>query len=323
MMTRTQQADPKAHPLVTVITPAYNRASYLVETIESVLNQTYPNIEYIVLDDGSEDNTQEVLAGYEGRLIWESHPNMGEARTVNKGFRMAKGDYITVVNSDDPILPNMIDEEVAYLETHPDVLMVYSDWQVIDSESHVIGYREAESPSFRDMVRKSACVPGPGAMLRRKALDLEPERVTQYRYVTDFEYWLRLGVHGPFARIPKALATHRHHDESAGVSQYKALSAELIQLMTEYFERPKLPPEIRKLRSEGISAAYYDAGTRCFEHDYGLARHYLLCSLRYAPRSVIRERRLRGFVIAAIVLPYPIYTRLRQGWRSIRQRLAG
>ena len=84
-------------PLVTVITPAYNRASYLVETIESVLGQDYPRLEYIVLDDGSTDNTREVLGKYEGRIIWETHPNMGETRTVNKGFGLARGEIVVVV----------------------------------------------------------------------------------------------------------------------------------------------------------------------------------------------------------------------------------
>src|SRR5213080_4739493 len=78
-------------PLVSVITPSYNRADYLPETIESVLSQDYPNFEYIVLDDGSTDNTCEVLERYSHQLKWETHPNMGETLTVNKGLKMARG----------------------------------------------------------------------------------------------------------------------------------------------------------------------------------------------------------------------------------------
>ncbi len=94
-----------SRPLVSVVTAAYNRASFLPETIESILSQSYPNIEYIVLDDGSADNTREVLARYDGRIRWESHPNMGESLTVNKGWNMARGDLVMTVNSDDPFCP--------------------------------------------------------------------------------------------------------------------------------------------------------------------------------------------------------------------------
>ena len=79
-------------PLVSFITATYNTAPYLRETIDSILAQTYPNIEYIVLDDGSTDDTLNILKSYGDRIQWESHPNMGETRTVNKGFDMAKGD---------------------------------------------------------------------------------------------------------------------------------------------------------------------------------------------------------------------------------------
>ena len=88
-------------PLVTVVTPTYNAASYLAETIESVLAQTYAHIEYIVLDDGSTDDTLRVLKQYDGRLHWETQPNMGEALTVNKGWDMARGEDVVIVNADD------------------------------------------------------------------------------------------------------------------------------------------------------------------------------------------------------------------------------
>src|SRR3982751_2178405 len=110
-------------PLVTFITATYNGADYLRETIDSILAQTYPNIEYIVLDDGSTDNTIEILESYGDRIKWESHPNMGETRTMNKGDRMAKGDYIIAVSADDPMKPNLAEISVQVMEAHPDALV--------------------------------------------------------------------------------------------------------------------------------------------------------------------------------------------------------
>jgi len=106
---------PEVLPLVTVVTPVYNREDYLEEVILSVLGQDYPNIEFIVLDDGSTDGTLQVIWKYRERLRWESHANMGQTRTVNKGFSMAKGEIVGVVNSDDPLLPGAIREIVAFM----------------------------------------------------------------------------------------------------------------------------------------------------------------------------------------------------------------
>jgi glycosyltransferase involved in cell wall biosynthesis len=309
-----------SRPRVTVITPTYNRAALLVETIESVLNQGYPNLEYIVLDDGSQDETTTLLASYEGRIRWESHPNMGEARTVNKGFAMATGDYVIVVNSDDPILPGMIATEVAFMEAHPELLVAYPDWQVIDAESKPLREVRARDYDYANMVRWAYCMPGPGAILRRKALELVPERTAAFHYVTDLDYWLRLGLHGPLARIPEVIATHRHHGESAGVTQFRLLSSEIVQLMEQFFERPDLPPEVRRLRAEAISAACYDAGHRCAGHDYRLAVGYFWRSMRLCPKRWIIDRRIRLLSLPVFFLPPTWYSALWGGWKWLRRR---
>ena len=198
-------------PLVSIVTPAYNRASYLDETIQSVLSQDYPNIEHIVLDDGSTDNTREVLEKYTGRIIWETHPNMGETRTVNKGWSMAHGEIVAVVNSDDPLLPGAVSAAAAFLQTHPDILVAYPDWDFIDPDSNVTGHHQVPEYDYLHMLRRHHCSVGPGAFIRRQAFELAGMRDPEFRYVADFEYWLRLGLYGKFARIPKTLATFRVH----------------------------------------------------------------------------------------------------------------
>src|SRR5258705_13925027 len=107
-------------PLVSVVTPTYNRAPFLVETIESVLAQTYSNIEYIVVDDGSTDNTPEILESYANNLVWVAQSNAGETPTVNRAWSMTHGEYIMNVNSDDPIPPHLVETLVAYMQEHPE-----------------------------------------------------------------------------------------------------------------------------------------------------------------------------------------------------------
>jgi glycosyltransferase involved in cell wall biosynthesis len=273
-----------AYPTVSIVTPTYNRADYLVETIESVLGQTYPNIEYIVLDDGSKDNTQDILKRYEGRLLWEHHPNMGETRTVNKGWSMTHGEYIMIVNSDDPIMPDTVEKMVAYLDANRTLLAAYPDWNVIDGKSQVLRPADAWVYSLHEMIRCCACFPGPGTLMRRKALKLEPARDLRYRYVADLEYWWRLGLHGDFARVPEILATHRTHPDSAGVRLNKQVVEELIRFTHEFFARPSLPSDVRALYRESLASAHYYAGRESINSDYWYAARHLIHALLLHPR---------------------------------------
>jgi len=159
-------ADSK-NPLVSVITPAYNRASFLDETIRSILSQDYPNFEYIVLDDGSTDNTREVLEKYTGKLIWETHPNMGETRTVNKGFGMAHGEIVCVANSDDPLLPGAISAAVAFMQLYPDILVAYPDLDYIGPDSKVIEHVQVLEYNYLYLLRRHRCTLGPGAFIHK------------------------------------------------------------------------------------------------------------------------------------------------------------
>jgi glycosyltransferase involved in cell wall biosynthesis len=244
-------------PLVTVITPAYNRARFLPETVESVLAQGYPNLEYIVLDDGSTDDTRDVMKRYAGQVRYAWHANMGESRTVNKGWAMARGEYITVLNSDDIHLSGMLAASVAFMEERPELLVAYPDWALIDERSQVVQQVQVADYSYAEMVGNCVCLPGPGAMIRRRAFQLEPGRNPHYRLVADFEYWLRLGLHGPFARLPQCLATFRQHAGSATSRYRETMAREMLELMTHYFAQPQLPAEIRRLKRRSLSSTYF------------------------------------------------------------------
>jgi glycosyltransferase involved in cell wall biosynthesis len=272
------------HPLVTVITPTYNRADYLSETIESVLGQDYPHIEYIVLDDGSTDNTREVLGGYTGHLVWESHSNMGETRTVYKGVEMAQGEYVVIVNSDDPILPGLIRETAECLTAHPDVLVAYPDWSMIDGQGNTLHEFKFPKYDYVNMLGWYWCQPGPGAMFRRDAWLAAGGRTSKYRYVADFELWLRLGLLGPFVHVPKTLATWRWHAEGASTSSRGLLMArEHISLIESVYARTDLPAGARKMRARAFSSAYCAAAEACLPSHRKEGCQYLLRSLQYHP----------------------------------------
>ena len=276
-------------PLVTVITPAYNRGeTYLPAVLDSVLAQDYPNFEYIVLDDGSTDNTAEVLASYDDpRLRWETHANMGVIKTINKAFGMARGDYITVVNSDDPLLPGLLTESVKFLEAHPDVLASYPDWQMIDEHDKVIRHIESYPYSRVDMVRWSHCLPGPGTMLRRQAIDLTGGYDESYPHIFDHEFYLRLTTHGPIAHLPQTLANFRVHSGSISIGHRgAAMAAERMKMFEMVYGQPDLDPELLAVKREARAAYCYIAGQAVSSSDRTLAGRYFLRSIFAKPFGV-------------------------------------
>lgn len=149
-------------PLVSVVIPAYNLAGYLREAIESVLDQNYPNVELIVLDDGSTDHTREVLEKYTGRFHWETHPNMGQAATLNKGWRMSKGEILAYLSADDVLLPHAVATSVEYLLAKPDLVLTYCDFDLIDPSSKFIRRVTLSDFDYRKMVLRTIRPPGPG-----------------------------------------------------------------------------------------------------------------------------------------------------------------
>ena len=290
-------------PLVTIITPAYNRASFLEETIVSVLDQNYPRLEYIVLDDGSTDDTLEVIRKYDGKLVWETHSNMGETRTVNKGFTMAHGEIIGVVNSDDPLLPDAVAKIINKFMEDRELLVVYPDWDMIDADGNLMQIITTCDYDYVNMLRWHHCVPGPGTFFRREVVEKTKGRDTEFRYVADFDFWLRAGLLGPFARIPERLATFRVHSDSASVShQGTEMAEEHIHLVNKLFSQTGLPDTMLKIKRDAYSSAYYIAGCVCGDKLSNIKKKYFVLAICFAPLKYLTEYRERLFVILPEIL---------------------
>jgi len=306
-------------PLVSIITPAYNRAGFLRETIDSVLSQDYPRIEHIVLDDGSTDETPEVLLEYEGQITTVRHPNMGEARTVNRGIEISHGEIIVVVNSDDPLLPGAVSTAVAFLAEHPGILVAYPDWEEIDHGSNAVRHVAVPEHDYARMVRDHKCYIGPGAFIRRRGFDSAGVRNPKYQYTGDFEFWVRLGLYGPFARMPEALATWRTHPGSvSSTAQGKAMAREHVAMMKEYFSRSDVPGEIRALRRQAMASAHFKAA-----RSSGTSRLTLLwqlvCSAALDPKAAFTKRFRYTLLLLLRLLPGPVAAGIRAVWHFIHR----
>lgn len=293
---------PNNLPLVTVITPAYNREDLLEETIESVLDQNYPNLEFIILDDGSKDGTLDVIKRYANKVRYVTHQNMGETKTVNKGFSIANGDIIGVVNSDDPLLPNAINTIIQYFLSNPDVLVIYPDWKMIDGSGKCLNIIQTYEYDYLDMVRWHHCMPGPGTFFRREVIETLRGRDEQFRYVGDFDFWLRAGLLGKFMRLPDVLATFRVHSGSASVSSTgHDMAEEHIRLINKIFSITTLPREVQEKRREAYSSAYYIAGAVSVNRLEKVK--YYLQALLFKPSLYFGEYRSRLFPMFLALWP--------------------
>jgi glycosyltransferase involved in cell wall biosynthesis len=278
-------------PLVTIITPVYNGEEYIKEVIESILNQDYPNIEYLILDDGSQDRTPEILKNFSEKIKIIRHSNIGESRTVNKGFKLANGEYIGVVNSDDPILPKSISKIISEFQNNRETQVVYPDYKIIDEKNNLIRIQKTHDYNYSEMVARHQCTPGPCAFFKKSLVEKIGGRDPTFKYVSDFDFWLRGGLIGPFKRIPEVIATYRIHSLSATESKKgREMAKEHIRLMDKYFSMEDIPKDILSLKKEAYSSAYYTAAYYCGDDDK-ISRFYYYKALKKRPLLYLTKYR--------------------------------
>lgn len=278
-------------PLVTIVTPTYNQADYLPEAIDSVLSQDYPNIEYIVIDDGSKDHTRSVLKQYSGQFRWESQENMGQAATLNKGWEKAKGEYISYLSSDDILYKSAIRDLVEFINKDTSVAMVYPDCNLIDPYSKTIKKSVAKLFDYDEMVIKQECGIGPGALFRRDCLARVGMWQPSLKLAPDREFWMRVGLYGSIKMLRKTLAGYRMHPCSISYSDVNPIVAkEYLQVLDAYYSRTDIPHRLILRKREAYANARILVSRACLRNgDYldalneykEAARIYP--SLRHAP----------------------------------------
>lgn len=231
-----------AGPLVSIITPSYNQGRFIEETILSVLTQDYPHIEYIVVDGASTDNTLDILKKYDGRLTWISERDRGQSHAINKGFRMAKGEILAWLNSDDTYLPGAISKVVQHLQTNPEAMMVYGEGYLIDEHSRVKQrFPYTEAFNLWKLVYLWDNILQQTAFFRRRIFDQIDLLDENLHYGMDWDLWIRIGKKFRIDYIPEYLGNLREYSEAKTFSGGTTRFNELVSLMRRHGTR-RFPP---------------------------------------------------------------------------------
>lgn len=221
------------YPKISIITPSYNQGNFLEETIQSVLNQSYPDLEYIIIDGGSTDNSVEIIKKYENRLTyWVSERDKGQTDAINKGIRRSTGEIIGWMNSDDFYLPRAFFKVAKVFQKRPECIVVYSDRLFLNKEGRVVGW--SALPPF-DPQKSDYNVGSETAFWRREASDRIGELNTDLQFAMDVEFFSRLYQIGPFCKVNGYLGCFRGHDASKSSTIQSVGIEEAIRVWTEIF----------------------------------------------------------------------------------------
>lgn len=270
--------------LVSIVTPSLNQGKFLRQAVESVLNQSYPALEYLVIDGGSTDETLDVLRSYGSRLRWLSEPDGGQSQAVNKGWRLAEGEILGWLNADDLLAPQAVARAAQTLAAHPELAGMYGDCVYIDSAGKPLRRYPAQPFDYlRLALETENFIPQPSIFLRRRWLEQVGGLDESLHYVMDYDLWLRLGLLAPLAYVPQEFSRARLHGDAKTV----ALAARFGPEFAHVFERlaqQALPPALEARRQEMLCNAYIHSASFCF---WGgatrLAREYLAKAWRLNP----------------------------------------
>lgn len=230
----------KNKPLISIITPSYNQSDYLEMSMLSVLNQDYPNLEYIVVDGNSTDGSQEIIKKYADRFAWwVSEKDNGQADAFNKGLSHANGKYIGWLNSDDLYLEHAITEAVEILEMNPDIAFVFGDVQSINQDGEITNIMKYGNWDILDLM-KFKIIGQPAVFMRKDLLvsigGLDPT----FHFLLDHQLWLKLASKASIKYSNKLWAAARFHAEAKNIAQAEKFGQEAYRLVEWMEKNPDL-----------------------------------------------------------------------------------
>ena len=259
-------------PKVTIVIPTYNTARYLLDAIDSIKKQTYQNVELIVVDDGSTDDTPNLLKNHPAQFTHFRQENAGQSAAMNFGWKQSSGDLLGYLSADDRLHPTAIETIVSQMALSPEAVLAYPDFCVIDEDSNYVRTITAPEYSENLLIANFQCLPGPGALFKRTTWALVGDWNTGLRNIPDMDFFLRFCQHGPFIRVPEALADFRIHSGSTTYNPSSAQrSDEPVTVIKDFYNTDGLPKKFLRWKKRAMANAYLLSG---FMH--GFSGRYLI-----------------------------------------------
>jgi glycosyltransferase involved in cell wall biosynthesis len=267
------------HLSFSIVTPSYNQGEFIEETINSVLSQGYPNLEYIVVDAGSTDDTHKILARYRGqidKIIIE--PDNGPADAIRKGWNGASGDILAYLNSDDIYLPGAIQKVADSFSRESHINMICGNELRINTVGNVLGQSSIEHVDYCSLL--SLCfIPQPSVFVRKNVLAEVGGINPQMRFIFDFDLWVRIAKKHAIRCIPDLLSATRWHENTITLKRRADIVNELNDLVNREFlsESGAVPSAIKRFIFGKLNRLQMNVALEVGRH---------LSSLGYACKSV-------------------------------------
>ncbi|MCC6259783.1 MAG: glycosyltransferase [Anaerolineales bacterium] len=240
---------------VSIITPSYNQAKYLEQTIQSVLNQNYAALEYILIDGGSDDGSLEIIKKYQDKFAyWISEKDGGQAEAINKGFARATGEVVAWLNSDDYYLPDAVSSAAKVFAENPEVVFVYGNMLAVDAQGKTFNALTYKQLTLADLLCFQI-IGQPAVFMRRSALQKTNGLDVSFHFLLDHLLWIQLAQRGKILHVNQTWSAARYHAEAKNRAKAAEFGAEAFRILQAAQADAALAPVLAKVKRRAQASA--------------------------------------------------------------------